>query len=48
MVEDEAKSMELRLGRTREEYKTRALWEMQGGGEVLKIEKLFSSVAFVG
>ncbi len=38
--------VELRLGRTREEYKCGALWGMQGSGQVLKIENSFLRVLF--
>jgi hypothetical protein len=44
MVEHETTLVELRLGRTREEYKRRALWGMQGSCQVLKIKNLFFKV----
>jgi len=46
MVEDEVALVELRLGRMREEYKSGALWGMQGSGQVLKIENSFLRVLF--
>jgi hypothetical protein len=44
MVEDEVASMELWLGRTKEEYKRGALWGMHASCQVLKIKNLFFRV----